>query len=648
MLTFFRRGVTAKLMLVLLGLVLLAIVITGFGAGGMGLGELGNLRGSGLVTVGGHHITAEELTNGTNRQLDGIRQQQPDIDMASFLRQGGADQVLDRLIGASASQVFGNKYGLVATKEMVDREIAGVPAFQNVAGKFDETLFRRALDDQKMSEAQLRQLVVRQLIQRQLIVPASGSPIVPQNLASQYAGLLLESRSGTAGMVPVAAMPAGAAPTEAEIASAYRSKIARYTIPERRVIRYALFGTDQVAAQVKATDAEIAAAYRDKSALYVARETRDLQKVVLPTEADAAKFAQKVAAGTAFDQAAQQAGFAASDITFADQSREAFAKLSSPAVAAAAFDAAKGAVTKPASTSFGWTIVRVVDTRTVPGKPLEAVRTELAAEIEQRKSQDALTDLASRIDEAISGGSSFDEVIRANRLAVAETPPVTSAGLNPDDPAWKLAPELKPILDPAFAMSPEDSPAVEPVIPNQRFAIVSIGRVVAATAPPLAQIRDRVARDLVADRALARARSVANAIVARINGGMPAAQAFAEARLSLPALQPMTAVRREIASQQGRASAAMAMMFTLRPGKARLMQTPDGAGFLIARLDRIVPGDASKDPTLTQGVRSQFAPVLRQEYEIQFENAIRAGLKVKRNEKAIAEAKAQLTRGGGQ
>jgi peptidyl-prolyl cis-trans isomerase D len=648
MLTFFRRGLTAKLMLILLGLVLAAIVITGFGSGGMGLGELSNLRGGGLATIGGVHVTSEEVTGEANRQLDAIRREQPEADMAGFVREGGVDAVLDRLINANASMAFGEDNGLVASKSMVDREIAGIPAFQNLAGKFDEALFRRALADQKISEAQLRQEIARQLIQRQLIVPAAGSPVLPRTLAEHYGSLLLESRSGVGGIVPAAAMPAGAPPTDAEIAAAYRTGIARYTIPERRVIRYALFGTEQVAAQAKASEAEIAAAYREKASTYAARETRILQQVVLPTEAAARGFAQKLASGTSFEQAAQQAGFAAGDINIGEQSREAFAKIASPAVAAAAFSAAKGAATQPVKSTYGWHVVRVADIRTIAGKPLEAVRGELVTAIEQRKSQEALTDLASRIDEALSGGASFAEVVRANQLSVAETPALTAAGVNPDDPAWKQPAELKPMLEPAFAMSSEDAPTVEAVIPNQRFAIISVARVVAAAAPPLAQIKDRVRNDLVAQRALARARAVATEIVARINGGMPAAQAFAAAKLSLPPLESMSATRRELANQQGRAPAAMAMMFSLRPGKARMLATPNGSGWLIVQLQKVVPGDAGKDPGLVQGMRSQFAQILNQEYAIQFGNSIRAGMKLKRNEKAIAALKAKLTSGGGQ
>lgn len=648
MLTFFRRGIIAKLMLILLGLVLFAIVITGFGAGGIGLDALRNLGGGGLATIEGQRVTPEEVTVAATRQLDQARREQPEADMASLVRQGLVDQIVDQLVTINGTMVFGRRQGLAATRDMVDREIANFPQFQNIAGKFDDNAFRRALAEQKMSESQFREEIARTLIQRQLILPALGSAIVPQGVAFRYASLLLESRTGSLGAVPVAAMGGGAPPSDSEIASAYQARIARYTIPERRVIRYALFDSARVAAQAKASEAEIQALYKQNSAQYAARETRNLQQVVLQTEAAAKGFAQKLAAGTSFEQAAQQAGFAAGDIAIGDQTREGFARISSPAVAAAAFSAAKGAATAPVKSVLGWHIVRTVDIKTIPGKSIDSVRAELATQIEQKKSQEALADLAGRIEDKVSGGASFDETVRANALTVTETPPVTASGAAPDSPTWTAPPELKAMLESAFAMAPEDAPTVATIVPNQRFALVALGRVVPPAAPPLAQIRDRVRADLVAERGLARARAVATAIVAKINAGTAPAQAFAEAKLNLPALQTITATRHDIASQQNKVPPPLAMLFAIPRGKARLMPAPNGQGWLIVALDRIVPGDASKQPQVTDAVRNQFASILGDEYAAQFSNAILAGEKVKRNEKAIADLKARLANGSAQ
>lgn len=640
MLSIFRRGFMAKIMLVILALGLLAIVLTGFGTRGSGgLAGLGGLSGSNVASVGGEKLSAARLTDETQRQLTRLRREQPELDMAGFLRQGALEEVLDQLIDLTASAVFGRQQGLGASRQMIDRDIASIQEFHDLTGRFDDAAFRAILKQENMTEQQVRDDFATRLLQRQLLGPVARSAHVPNMIALQYASLLLESRSGIVGAVPSAAMGAGAEPGEAELAAFYRSSRARYTIPERRVIRYAVFGPESVAAQSQATEAEIQAAYRSDPS-FAARETRRLSQVVLPEPA-ARAMAQKVAAGTSFAAAAAQAGRSATDIALGANSREEYAGKSSPAVAAAVFGAAKGATVGPVRGPFGWHVVKVEDVVVAAAKPLAAVRGALAAQIQQRKSQNAINDLAAKIEDSV-GDSSFDEIVAAQKLAVTETPPVTATGAAPETPGWQPPAELQPLLESAFALEPGEDPAVEAIQENQRYALVAVTRTIPAAVPPLAAIRDRVKADLIVRRASERARAVASAIVARINAGTPPAQAFAQAQVKLPPVQTLTVTRREIARANAQVPPPMAMMFSLPRGKARLLPAPDGRGWFVVYLGKIVPGDASKEPGLVQAVRSQFGEIIGEEYARQFTAAIRADLKVERNEAALRKLKGEL------
>ncbi|MEA3032450.1 MAG: peptidyl-prolyl cis-trans isomerase [Sphingomonadales bacterium] len=643
MLSIFRRGVTAKIMLGVLFLSLVAIVITGFGTGGMGgLGELGTLGQDIVAKVGGTSLTTDRVRQETTRQLDKMRQQDPNLDMTAFLRRGALEQIVDQLIDVVAGTVFGKDHGLAASRKMIDREIASIPAFQNLGGQFDNAAMQRALQAQKMTEGELRDELETRLIQRQLMLPVAGSAHVPASLAFQYASLLLETRTGVVGAVPSGAMGAGTPPSDAEIANFFRANIGRYTIPERRVLRYALFGKENVAAAAKATDAEIAAAYRQNAAQYGARETRTLSQVVLPDEGAARAFAQKLGAGTSFAAAAAQAGYGASDIKLGDKTKEDFAKISAQNVADAVFSAAKGANVGPVRSGLGWHIVHVDDVKIGTAKPLAAVRGDLAAAIEAGKAQNALSDFAGRIENEIADGASFEQVAKKEGLTIQETAPVTASGQSPDVPGWTTPAEVTPLLDAAFQTEPNEDPSVETVVPNQRFALVYVSRVVPAAPPPLAQIRDRVTADLIAQRASERARAVAQSIVSKINAGTAPAEAFRQANVALPPLQPLKAVRRDIAKQGQQVPPQLQTLFTLPRGKARMIPAAQNLGWLIVYLDTVVPGDANKEPGLIQAVRSQFTSVVGDEYAQQLVGAIRGSMKIRRNETAIAKLKGEL------
>jgi peptidyl-prolyl cis-trans isomerase D len=648
MLSFFRHGLIAKLMLVVLGIGIFAIVITGFGTGGSGLGGIGLGDGDAIAVVDGEKITSQDVNQVTQQELARFRQQQPELDLANFLRQGSLEIIVDQMIDMAAVASFGENMGLAATKEMIDREIQRDPRFRNLAGQFDPAAFQRFLATEKVSEQKFRSDLATRLIQRQLIAPAAGSVYVPNAFAVQYASLLLEKRSGFVGAVPAAAMGPGREPSDSEVATFYQQNVGRYTIPERRIIRYAVFGRDTVAAAAKATEAEIQAAYRQSADTYGARETRTLSQVVLPDETAARAFAQKVSAGTDFAAAALQAGFGAADTRIGEQTKDAYARLSAPAVANPVFAAAKGAMVGPIRSPLGWHVVRVDDIKTIAARPLESVRAELAARVEQEKIGNALADLAGRIEAAVDDGANFQEVAKREKLTVQETPPVTAAGAAPGNPGWQAPPELQPLLTTAFEMEANSEPVVETIADNQRYALVMVTNVVSAAAPPLTQIRDRVKADLIVRRANDRAKAVATAIQSKIEAGTPPAQAFAEAQVKLPAVQPITAARIDIARQGGRVPPPLSMLFSLPRGKARVIPAPNGAGWFVVYLDQVIPGDASKDAALISGVKGQFSEVIGNEYVDQVSGAIRARAKVKRNEEAFRTLKTQMMGGGAQ
>jgi peptidyl-prolyl cis-trans isomerase D len=649
MLNIFRKGASSKVMLVVLGIGLFAIVATGFGTDGMGgLGGGGTVanRGDTLVSVGGGHaVTSSELSDQVTRQLARLRQQNPELDVISFFREGGYEEILNQLITAKAMLAFGREQGLGASKRMVDTEIASVPAFQNLAGQFDQEAFQRALRTERVTEEQLREDLASSLIQRQIMAPVTGSPFVPQSLAQQYASLLLEQRSGSVGLVSSEAVANGLEPSEAEINAFYRQNQTRYAVPERRVVRYAPIGAEQAGAAAQPTEAELQAAYRQAGAKYAAQEGRTLSQVVLPDQAAARAFAAKLAAGTSFEQAAAQARFSAADTRLGPQQKAEFARLTSAAVANAAFAAAQGATTQPIQSPLGWHIIKVDAVNNRPAVPFANVRAELAAEVGERKRQEAITNLVTRVEDALSGGASLEEVAQANGLRVQETPALTATGQNPGDPKWATPAELQPLLKAAFEMSPEEEPVVETVGPG-RFAMMALSRTVPAAPPALAQIRPQVRADLIRDRASARARTLAQSLADKINRGTAPTQAFASAGVRLQPVQRISARRIEIARPGQQVPPPLVMLFSLPKGRAKILAAPGGVGWFVVHTEATVPGNAAGQPQLIQATRTQFERILSEEYGAQFARAVQGRLEVERDEGKIASLKKQLQTGG--
>jgi peptidyl-prolyl cis-trans isomerase D len=644
MLSAVRRSVRTWAAAAILFFALVAIVITGFGTGGFGgLGSLsskGGNQGDVLASVGNQKLNDQDLSNVLNRQFTLARQSQPELGMAEYVAEA-FDPILEQMILALAVQKYGQDRGLIVSDRMVDSEIVNIQAFQDAAGRFDETAFRRALQAQNMSEAQLRQDIGRSLMQRQLLGPIARGSFVPQSITRTYADLLFERRRGSIGVVPAAALQAGINPTPQEIANFYRQNQARFTIPERRVIKYAMVGPEQVAAQTRATDQEIAAAYRQNAATYGPRETRDLQSIVLTDQAAANRFAQAARGGANFAQAAQQAGFSASDISSTGQTRQTFAQTTSPQVSQAAFGAAQGAMVGPIRSPLGFHFVRVERINRTPARSLESVRAEIAAAIEQRKQADALNNLATRIEDKISDGASMEEIAQSEHLTLVTTPPVTSTGQSPGQ-AFSVAAEMQPMLRAAFDIDADNpEPVLDPLQNSQRFVLVNVERTIPAAPPPLAQIQAQVREALVTQRALERARTIANQIADRINHGMAPAQAFAQAGVSLPPLQNVDMRRLEINQARGQVSAPQLTLFALPQGRARAI--PAGAnGFFVVYHQQRTAGDASQDPNAVAAMGRSLTNSAPEEMAQQFARAIEQSTGVERNQDNIRRLKERL------
>lgn len=639
MITTLRRGSKSPLFLIILALIAVAFVITGITTPGTsGLSGLGTQS---LASVDGNDVTVGEVTGQAERQLAQVRQQDPGADLAQLVAAGGVEQIIDGLISQKALRAFADDIGMRVSKALVDGQIASMPAFFDLTGKFSEETYRSKLASQNVTDQQLREDLYATALQRHLLIPAGASAQAPAGVAAPYASMLLETRTGMVGIVPSLPPPGAGEPTQAELEAFYRENRRQYVIPERRVLRYAVLGPEQ-AGVAAPTEAEIAAAYQANAGEYAGKETRVLSQVVLPEEAAARALAVKVAGGQSFAAAAAAAGFSAGDISVGPQDKAAFARLSSDAVANQAFAAAEGAITAPVRSPLGWHVVKVDAIRRTAGRPLAAVRSEIAARLAKEKGAEAVARLVEQVEEQLGDGASLAEVAAQRKLALVQTPAITAGGVAPGVPNYRSPPELAPLLAGAFQASPEDDPTVDALPGTDRFAIVAVDRVIAAAPPPLVDVRTSVIQDFKGKRAFDRARTVAAAIVAKVNAGAPIARAFVDAGVRLGAPRPITAKRLEVARANQQIPPPIQMLFSLPEGRARMLQAPQNAGFFVVHLTDIVPGDAAASPGLIEATRTQFSQIAGQEYVEQFLGAIRKSRKIVRDQEGITRLKRQM------
>jgi peptidyl-prolyl cis-trans isomerase D len=414
MISFLRRFFQSK---VGLPIVLAFLVLIGFAFAASDLSSTnfsGISGGDNMAVVGGEKIPLSDLPVAAKNALDQVRRQNPTLTMPEFIAKDGLDEVVKQLIDRYAVGAYGRQYGLRAGDNLVNSEILKIGAFQGNTGEFDENTYRQALASRGLTDQIFRRDLEDGLIEQQLLRSAVAAPQLPEKIARQYAALVLEKRKGTIVLIPSSAYSPAGNPSEDQLSKWYGANRSRFIRPERRTLRFAVFGGDALKLNVAPTAGEIAERFKRDAAKYAASEKRAVTVFVVPTEDAAKSLAARIRSGAPLETAAREAGFTASKLEAKD--REAMGNETSFAFAQNAFKAAQGSVIDPAKGQLGWYVARLDKIERIPARSLAEATPELTDLLTAEKRAAAIADRVSEIEGEIDGGTALTDVAKANGL----------------------------------------------------------------------------------------------------------------------------------------------------------------------------------------------------------------------------------------
>ena len=307
----FTKSLFGKIVVfIVLGVIGLAFALTD--VTGMRNASFG--KAATLATVGDYQITETEVTKRLQDLLRDVnaRGGQP-VTMAELLQRGGFDYVLNQLIAVHAVEEFAKGSGMLVDKKMIDSVIANNPQFQGVDGKFSQAAFDGELQRKGQTVADWRNDIATEKYVRWLLPDPQKRTPVANGLAAPYASLILERRTGLATLIRPQDMDPGADPDDKILGTFYTRNKARYQVPERRIMRYAVVHPDQFKAQGTATEDEIAKAFAASGQRFAATEKRTVHQIVAPDQATANAVAADMKAGKPIADIATARGLAPTD-----------------------------------------------------------------------------------------------------------------------------------------------------------------------------------------------------------------------------------------------------------------------------------------------------------------------------------------------
>lgn len=612
MLETFRNA--SKTWVVKLFFAILALSFISWGVGDVIRGGFG--RGA-AIEVGKSAVTAPEVLAEFKREVERL---QPlfggKLTPEDARKLGLLDRTVDSIVTRTLIDEAGRSLGLIAGDEAIFAQVTANPAFRNELGLFDRDLFRRALSRANFTEDGFLKAERSNMIRTQVAAALGGGVIAPTTLVDPLLRHREERRVAEAIQVKDDSVPQPAAPDAATLEQYYKDNTSRFMASEFRALAVLLLRPADVAGDIAISPEMVAEAYQQRMEEFNTPERRQLAQIVLDDDKAAAKAGQMVAEGKDLAAVAKALGSPILDLGWmaaGDLPEE----LAEPV-----FKLAPNTTSQPIKTPLGYHVVKPTGVQPGRTRPMAEVKAQLEQDLRREKSLDALSELATKVEDALGGGATLEEAAKRFDLRTVKVPAVDAQGRTPAGKPAADLPKSDQFLDVAFHTDQgTESQLTE--VPNDGYFLLRVDGVTPPAPKPLTEIRGEVAAAWQAERRHEAARERADKIAAQLKSGEPAAKVAAAFGVKLQPTEPFT---RE-GTESGLAPAVVGELF--RASIDGVASSPIQGGYVVARLAKVIPFDPAQNPQATEASRRRISQAVSADVVDQFVGALNASIGVK-------------------
>lgn len=386
--------------------VLLALLALSFVAWGV-TGRTGGFATSQIAQVGDVPVTIQSFNRELEIQMQTLsRQLQRGISIEQANSLGIPEGVLQKLVSQAALDDQARDYNLGVPDERVVQAITEDPSFQ-AGGNFSREIFQRALQNQRMTEADYVKLLKSEIIRGQLATAITGEVTPPKLLVEALYKYRTETRDISYITIDQSTIEPIGDPEQSVLEPYFEQNKERFRAPEYRKLGYIELSPDAIMDSAAVTDAEIRENYESRKARdFTSPERRQFYQIRYATKEDAEAAERMLQDGKSFDDL-----LAARNMTLqsADIGLKAYPEIIDQDIADAVFGATEGEVVPVLDASLGPAIIRVgrIDAQKVT--PLEDVSDRIRKTLAERAAADRIVDLYDEIENQRGTGASLKE-----------------------------------------------------------------------------------------------------------------------------------------------------------------------------------------------------------------------------------------------
>jgi peptidyl-prolyl cis-trans isomerase D len=487
MLNSFRSLANSITMKILLGLLILSFAI--WGIEDMFRSTMTNTH---VVTVGDISISQAEFHGHLSNETEKLKQMLGENYSPEIAKQFNLENaVLQRLVHKSLITLEARTLGLSPNDSDVVRYIRTLPMFHDAKGNFSKAQFEAYLRNTRQTEkayidSKREEIASGLLMETVIAAPAPSDIAVKTIIASNH-----ESRNislYTLGSSVVGTLPT---PTDAELEAFHKEHGQAFTAPELRTISYVTIAEKDVKKVAKPSDEEIETVYNQRIDEFKRPEQREVEQLLFGNEEAAKKAHDELTAGTDFAKVKATSNLLnKSNTSLGFVQKDNMLDVASDTV----FTLAKGGFSAPIKSPFGWHIFRVNNIKAASTVPLAEARASLEKDLSHVSADNALSDLANKLEDAIGGGSSLAEAAKELGLKMETLPAITRKGEQANGEQLKNLPTLDKFIETAFKTEEK----TESSLINSKGGIYYILRVDALSPEhirPLSEVKTKVTQE---------------------------------------------------------------------------------------------------------------------------------------------------------
>jgi peptidyl-prolyl cis-trans isomerase D len=311
--------------------------------------------------------------------------------------------------------------------------------------------------------------------------------------------------------------------SDADLAAYFDKNKARYVVPERRTVDYAILDLAQLRQRSQVTEDEEKVFYQSNISQYKledrAHVAHILFKTVGMTDAEAAEVKKK--AEDVLNKAKHGGNFADLAKQYSeDTTKDKGGDLSwivrgqtVPEFETAAFSLPKGSISDLVKTQYGFHIIQVIDRETARTQTLDEVKPSIVNQLQQQKAEQLGETVSAQIADEIRRGGRvpIEDLAKKFNMTTGEAKLVEA---NQPLPELGNAPGL---MDSMFHQRVGDVNA--PIHTDLGYVVLSVKDIQPSHPATLAEVRDRVAGDFRHEKAVELAKSRAEDLAKRTKSG---------------------------------------------------------------------------------------------------------------------------------